>query len=492
MSSRLRRQAQNPLRAGLVTALVLALIVVASFRKDNPFTHPFRLNVVVQNAVGVKPGSVVRIAGVDVGKVAKISRYNGAEAAQLTLELDETALPVHTDARVRIRPRLFLEGNFVVELSPGRPGAPTFKAGDTIPITRTSRAEQLDEVFSSFQEQERKDLQVVFQQLGKALNEQDPSDPGATDLTRGETGGESLNDTIKAAAEAGSDIRVLARALQGEQRGDLAEALVAFADTTEPLADRADDFGRLIDALDRSVSVFADNSAAVSATIAQLPQTVRTARRVVPTIRAALPPVRTVARNVADALPNTPELVRSSGPFLTQAEAFLSPAEGGAFAARLEPVASGLASSGPSLTGVIQDLDRLAVCTADVLAPTANQVISDGAYSTGLTSWDEFLRGFVGFNSLTQNFDANGGYARTATATGNYWVAGAAREDGASTPSTNLGTSGPTPLSTRPARPSDTKMTSTSAPWRYDAPCTAAQRPNLNDAPQGPADGEGR
>ncbi len=63
----------------------------------------------------------------------------------------------------------------------------------------------------------------------------DPSDPGATALTRGETAGESLNDTIKAAAAAGSDIRVLARALQGEQRGDLAEALVAFADTTEPL-----------------------------------------------------------------------------------------------------------------------------------------------------------------------------------------------------------------------------------------------------------------
>ncbi len=118
--------------------------------------------------------------------------------------------------------------------------------------------------------------------------------------------------------------------------------------------------------------------------------------------------------------PTPPELVRSSGPFLTQTEAFLSDAEGGTFAKRLEPVVSGLASSGPSLTGVVQDLDRLAVCAADVLAPTANQVISDGAYSTGLTSWDEFLRGFVGFNSLTQNFDANGAYARAGTATGNF------------------------------------------------------------------------
>lgn len=492
MSSRLRRQAQNPFRAGIVTALVLALIVVMSFRKDNPFTHPFRLNVVVQNAVGVKPGSVVRIAGVDVGKVSKITRYNGAEAAQLTLELDKKALPIHTDARVRIRPRLFLEGNFVVELSPGRPGAPTFAEGDTIPITRTSRAEQLDEVFSTFQEGERRDLQTVFRALGQALNSPDPSDPGATALTRGETAGESLNDTIKAAAAAGSDIRVLARALQGEQRGDLAEALVAFADTTEPLADRADDFGRLVDALDRSVSVFADNSAAVSATIAQLPATVRTARRVVPQIRAALPPVRTVAKNVADALPNTPELVRSSGPFLTQTDAFLSDAEGGTFAKRLEPVVSGLASSGPSLTGVVQDLDRLAVCAADVLAPTANQVISDGAYSTGLTSWDEFLRGFVGFNSLTQNFDANGAYARAGTATGNFWLAGTSRGDRSSDPSKNIGTASSPVLSTRPARPSDTAMTSTGAPWSYDVPCTASQRPNLNDAPTGAADGAGR
>ena len=53
-----------------------------------------------------------------------------ATSAASQMELKDTALPIHEDARVRIRPRLFLEGGFYVELDPGSPSAPKI-ASDT-------------------------------------------------------------------------------------------------------------------------------------------------------------------------------------------------------------------------------------------------------------------------------------------------------------------------------------------------------------------------
>ena len=44
------------------------------------------------------------------------------------------------DATAKIRPRIFLEGNFFVDLKPGSPGAPVLDAGDTIKVTQTADA----------------------------------------------------------------------------------------------------------------------------------------------------------------------------------------------------------------------------------------------------------------------------------------------------------------------------------------------------------------
>ena len=41
------------------------------------------------------------------------------------MEIDEKGLPIHKDATLKIRPRIFLEGNFFVDLKPGSPSSPT-------------------------------------------------------------------------------------------------------------------------------------------------------------------------------------------------------------------------------------------------------------------------------------------------------------------------------------------------------------------------------
>lgn len=488
MSRIVRRGYAHPFRAGLITVVAIVLLTIIGFSKDNPFWRPFQVGAVVNDSAGLKPGSLVRTSGVDVGKVVRVEPYEGGRAARVVMQIEEEGLPVHEDARVQIRPRLFLEGNFVLDLSPGAPGGERLEDGDTIPLTQTSRAVQMDQLFSTLQGPEREDLQVVVQELGRALNKVDPKNGNA--LTKGESAGEALNDAIKAAADAGTDVERLFRALQGQDRGDLADTIRAFADATAPLADRADDLARLMTELDETVTVFADRQDAVRAGVEQLPVTIATAQRELPKVRAALEPARDLSNNLADAMDQLPDVVEASGPFLDQAEGLLSDEEGGALAERLEPVVSGLARVTPDLTTTLRELDRISVCTRDVLVPTANQTIQDGALTTNLSTWDEFLRSMVGLASAGQNFDGNGLFARAATAQGQLFVTG--QPDRQTLSGRLIGSTNVPSIGTRPKKPDNSKLTSTDAPWRFDEPCTAADLPNLSAVPSGPADGSVR
>ena len=107
----------------------------------------------------------MRIAGVEVGKVKSVEGMEGSNGAVLVMELNDAALPLHEDATAKIRPRIFLEGNFFVDLKPGTPGAPVLDSGDTIKITQTATPVQLDEVLTSLQSDSREDLKALLDGL---------------------------------------------------------------------------------------------------------------------------------------------------------------------------------------------------------------------------------------------------------------------------------------------------------------------------------------
>ena len=54
------------------------------------------------------------------------------DAAVVVLEINEEGLPIHKDATAKIRPRIFLEGNFFVDLKPASPAAPVLDDGGTL------------------------------------------------------------------------------------------------------------------------------------------------------------------------------------------------------------------------------------------------------------------------------------------------------------------------------------------------------------------------
>ena len=103
----------------------------------------------------------------DVGQVTSIRRVG--YAGVVTMEIDNEGLPIHDDATMKIRPRIFLEGNWFVELQPGSPSAPTFSSGGTIPVTHTADPVQFDQVLDALNTETRANLQHFLIGYGDGL-----------------------------------------------------------------------------------------------------------------------------------------------------------------------------------------------------------------------------------------------------------------------------------------------------------------------------------
>ena len=83
-----------------------------------------------------------------------------SQAAVVTMSIDPNGLPIHADATAKIRPRIFLEGNFYVDLRPGSPNAPTLASGRTLAAASTSGPVQLDRVLAALNSNARANLET--------------------------------------------------------------------------------------------------------------------------------------------------------------------------------------------------------------------------------------------------------------------------------------------------------------------------------------------
>ena len=147
---RTRSLAWAELKIGLlaVAALVLAaMIIMAVGGQGGFFWDRYALKTKFLNVQGIKSGAVVRVAGVDVGKVTEVE-FVGAEV-QLTLEVNEENQSRITDQSRASIGSLSLLGEPIIEISPASQGTP-LKDGDFIQSTR-SRG-QIGEVAASASE----------------------------------------------------------------------------------------------------------------------------------------------------------------------------------------------------------------------------------------------------------------------------------------------------------------------------------------------------
>jgi virulence factor Mce-like protein len=475
----------SPVKASLIGIVLLAIVSYFVFTKQLPFTHRFTVNAVVRNSNLLVPGSAVRIGGVDVGKVSSTGRYRDTNLAVVRMEIDNTSQEIHSDATVAIRPRLFLEGNFYVQLSPGTPGAPPIKDGGTIPVGRTSTPVQLDQVLDALPANIRTGLQQTLQGLGQALDTAPSAGANARldPAVRGLTGAQALNKTFDTSVASLRDSARVSEALTGPDGKALSQTIAGFAHASAGLA-RAD--GRLtqfISDFDTTLRATAAQQQGLRQTVSLLGPTARNANTAFSALDRAFPATEQFSDALAGSLPELPQTITTAYPWLSQAGPLLSNSELRGLLKELQPATGYLAKLTHSELQFLPKITAFNRCITNVFLPTGNLVVGDGSLSSGAPNYQEFWYAMTGQAAEGQGSDGNGNFLRIGAAGGPFTVeSGKTNFEGQN--DTGFGQLPAAPLSTRPAFPNKVP------PLKRNTACYTQPIPNVNGAGSlGPADG---
>ena len=471
----------SPFAAGALALAVAVITTWLAFAQDVPFVGgKYELKAVFENAANIQSRSPVRIAGVQVGEVKGVEPLEGedASAAVVTMEIDDAGLPIHEDAELKVRPRIFLEGNFFVELRPGSPSARELDSGATLPVAQTSSPVQIDEVLTTLQSDPRSDLQTVVRELGGALSgEPAPAEDGDQDPdVRGETAGEALNDATRDGAQALRGTAIVNDALLGTELHDLSRLIGGAGRVSAALASRERELADLVTNFNRTTQALASEDEALRRSVALLPQVLDRANPALDALNAAFPPTRAFAREVLPGVRETPATIDASFPWITQTRRLVSPAELQGLVNDLRPAVDDLSRVVDDSVQLLPQIDLIDRCLLDVVLPTGDVKIDDGPLSTGIENYKEFWQALVGLAGESANFDGNGQYTRFQPGGGSQTVS-----------TGDLGLTGPlfgnttaAPLGTRPAFPGR------KPPYNRDKPCHTNTPPDLNSARTGP------
>jgi phospholipid/cholesterol/gamma-HCH transport system substrate-binding protein len=464
----------TPFQAGLIALIVIVIGVYLGASKDIPFTRPFELKAVFENAPPIHTGQAVRIAGVDVGKVSAVESLGGdSPAVVVTMKLEDEALPIHRDVQIKVRPRLFFEGNLFFDVRPGTPEAGTLDDGDTIPVSQTSAPVQLDQVLGTLESNTRENLQKLLIGYGDALNgkpqpgEDDDQDPD----TKGETAGKSLNDSLKYSADSLRGGAVLNDATRGTELHDLSKLIGSQQKVFAALSTHEGSLKDLITNFNTTMGALASEETNLRATIHELPRVLEAARPALDNLNAAFPSTRAWALEMIPGVRETPATIDAGFPWIRQTRALLSPAELQGLVDDLQPAVADFAEFTDGQLDLLPVLDDFNRCQLDVVLPTVEQRIDDGALSTGLRNYEEFFQGMVSLAGESQNFDGNGSYVRIQSG-GPFAV----QTPSLPAPTGPLhGAASQQPLGTRPAK-------SPKPPYKPTVKCHTQPVPNLSDA----------
>lgn len=322
----------------LVTAAVTAILIsggVAWAAGAFHDSHNSTVNAMFASAAPLVDGNQVKIGGVVVGTVTNMKVVNGA--AEVSMDIDKMALPLHTDAHLTIRP-VSLLGERYVDLVPGSPTAPVLQPGSVIPLSQTATSVGLDQVLDTVNQPAGAGLAGLVTTLGQGM----------------QGNGQNVNAAIQTLAPSMKNAQAMAQVLS-QQNQLLGQLVDDFQPVASALAVRdGNAMNQLVGSSQQILAAVGHRQAQLDQTLVQLPQTLQllrstltnlntTASSTAPTLAALrpltdnLPAFSAELTNFANAL--DPALATSQ-PVLDKALVLLKAAE---------PVSASLRQSGPGL-----------------------------------------------------------------------------------------------------------------------------------------------
>ena len=459
--------------------ILIALVVFGTYlaiTKSLPFTSEYELHAVFENGANIRKDSPVRIAGVNVGKVTGIRSVGNA--AEVTFTVDDEGRPIHDDAQVEIRPRIFLEGNFFLDVKPGSPSAPELSDGGTVPITQTSTAVQLDQILTSLQRPDRENLQKLLEGYGTALNHQPTAAEDATQdpEVQGLTAAQAINKSFDYGPSAARDSAIVAEALQGTAPHDLSNLIAAQARLFGALSGHEQQLQGLITNFNTTIGAFASESDSLARSVKLLAPTLEHATPALLHTNQSLPFLRRFALELEPGIRELPATIASAGPWLTQVNQLLKPGELGYIAHELRLAGPGAGSAASQGKALFTQLGLLSNCFSRVVLPAGDVVLDDSGsgfdFSTGVPNFKEFGYAAAQLAGSLQGFDGNGPYLRVSAGNGPVTVKGAQPNGGAANEFL-FGALPSAPIGTRP-------LLGSKPPFNTSVPCQNNPVPDLN------------
>ncbi len=453
----MKRSRLSPFAAGLIALVVVAAGTYLGFTKSIPFRSHFEIKASFDSSNNIKKNSPVRIAGVEIGKVSKVEPTEpGASSAVVTLRIDEEGMPIHADATAKIRPRIFLEGNFFVDLTAGSPSAPELEDGDAIPVTQTDTPVQLDQVLKALNFDTREDLRLTLSEFASAF------DSGLD---------ESFNRSLRDQAPAFRFTAIVADALLGRRPHDLSDSIRDFGTTAAALDRSPPRLRSLLANFNTTAGALATESDDLADAVEELPRTLDAAGPAFDSLNASFPSVRRLAVRALPGLQSSLPAVAALRPLVAELSGLVGDDELRGLSRDLRAATPALVSLSERSLPLWRQLRPLASCLNGVVLPWSRDTVPDDAFPASGPVFEELAKFLPGLNGESRSFDANGPWFK---------VLGSG---GAETLQLGSGLFG---IPLFPVAGANPPPTINRPPLRPRVPCETQERPDLDTNPIGP------
>ena len=453
---RRRRGGVSPFTIGLVALGLTLVAVYLGFTKSIPFRSHYEVKAAFKSANNLRKASPVRIAGVEVGKVVKVERARkGDTGAIVTMRIQDKGRPLHEDAQFKIRPRIFLEGNFFVDVTPGTSGKEVAD-NHTFPVNQTATPVQLDQVLTALQTDTREDLKTLLREYSAGLEGK---------------GADGFNASIKYWKPAYRDTAIVSEAMLGQREHDLSGYIDRMGVVSGALDRNREQLKDLVTNFRVTAGAFARENGALESAIAELPRTLRAAQPALAALNRSFPGLRGLARDIRPGVENSEETIDVTLPLLKQLRGLVSQPELRGLTADLRPTVPALASVANESVPLSKQAREAASCQTEVILPWSKDKLVDEKFPSTGPVYQELPKPFPGLAGESRSGDANGQWFRVLATGG-----------------TNLVTFGPGVYGTTalPLLGVNPRKPTARPPLRSDQPCENQETPDLRSTPGAP------
>ena len=333
-----------------VIALAVAGYVLAHQRLRFPIIQsaPYKLKAEFSTAQAVTPGQgqTVRVSGVRIGDITKVSLENGHAIVTMDVDPQYKGL-VHTDATALLRPKTGLKDMFI-ELNPGSKTAPVAKAGWTIPVANTLPDINPDEVYAALDSDTRDYLRLLVSGAGEGLHNR----------------GNDLQQVFRRFEPTHKDLALINQyvALRHQNLRRLIHQLNVL---NGALAQKGQDLSQLVQTSSVVFHALASQDANITRAVGDLPgtlqqttQTFGKVQRLAEVLKPAVTNLRPAVRALNAANKQVAPFAKEAAPILrTQIRPFLRDAR--PVVRNLKPASQNLATATPNLTATFTVLNHL-------------------------------------------------------------------------------------------------------------------------------------